>query len=142
MNPLSILVKPLAALGGQYLANRDAKAARKARLEEAKLAAEIKRIETQAQAEIDWDAETLRQNAQSWKDEIFAGLFITPFLAGFFPGLHPYIEAGWQALNKAPSWYPFILLGIAAWAMGLRWLVAGLASKLPVKMPVKLPVKK
>ncbi len=137
---LTTLIKPLVGIGRSIITARAKKAARKDALADKKLKTQMARETAQAKAYeqgqrvvSDWDTETSRQNANSWKDKIFAGLFISPFLAGFFPGLQPHVEAGWAALDKAPYWYPSILMGIAAWA-GL-WGCAGWFRPLSPAIP-------
>jgi hypothetical protein len=71
-------------------------------------------------ADATWELESLKAHSAGWKDEFVLIVLSAPFLAGFFPMAQPYIEKGWEMLQKAPSWYPWILVLIFGAIYGLR----------------------
>lgn len=99
------------------------------RIKEAKIEAKVKRweaegkrAEKEADAERDWDMEALKGSQKSYKDEVIATIWFTPFIMLFIPGLQPYALAGFAALASVPYGYWLVLFGIVAQAFGLRWL--------------------
>lgn len=146
-NPLSwipdLLTTAADKVGDYFIRDKEMEAADRAgklRIKEAKVNAEIARWEAKAareaaltKAEIDWDAEALRQMQYSWKDEFLLVAVWVPILwtmfAGILDGLTAgvaYVDAasmGWEALDLVPQWYQWSALGILAATFGLRWLV-------------------
>ena len=56
--------------------------------------------------EIEWDIESMRASATSWKDEWWTILISVPLVLVFIPGYAPVIEAGFEALKTSvPEWY-------------------------------------
>lgn len=109
---------------------RAAKSAAKARLAEAKLAAEIKMLEKRADSETDWDLEALRQTQYSYKDEVALAVILAPFIGSFLPWTQEYVAQGWRHLNEhAPSWYTATFCAAIAASMGIRWAVSHFGSK-------------
>ena len=77
-----------------YMEERTAKVQSKAKIAEAKVNAEIKRIEKTADSEINYDIEALKQQQYSYKDE-FALLVITmQFIGSFLPWTQEYVMLG------------------------------------------------
>ena len=99
------------------------------RLEEARIKGRIQSINKAAESEGNYDVEAQRQMQYSIKDEILLIILFLPFIAGFIPyeTIQQAIIVGWDTLNKAPAWYPVILIGIVCSVFGLRWY----ASKIP-----------
>lgn len=75
------------------------------KIEEAKAAAEIKRLT----ADIDWEAEMAKQAGASWKDEYWTVILSLPMVLIFIPWFQPYVRAGFDALQEVPQWY---LIGV------------------------------
>ncbi|MBT3178939.1 MAG: hypothetical protein HOG03_11645 [Desulfobacula sp.] len=88
--------------------------------------------------EADWDAKAQEQAKFSWKDEALMLLLFFPVLIIF---ISPFIPGEYQekiidavaALEKFPTWYVVMLLGIVASVFGLRWLIAPLVQKMNAK---------
>jgi hypothetical protein len=57
-------------------------------------------------------------------------IFISPFIPGEYQ--EKIIDAV-AALEKFPTWYVVMLLGIVASVFGLRWLIAPLVQKMNAK---------
>ena len=96
-----------------YMEERTTKVQSKAKIAEAKVNAEIKRIEKTADSEINYDVEALKQQQYSYKDE-FALLVITmPFIGSFLP---------W-------TWYSYTFIGAISASLGIRWATKMLGKK-------------
>jgi hypothetical protein len=64
---------------------------------------------------------TLAQISNSgWKDEWFTILFSIPLVGAFVPKVVPYVLAGFEALDKMPSWYKWYLGSAVTAAFGLK----------------------
>lgn len=127
---LQTLLGVASSLGKGYLEGRQAKAAAKARIAEAKLEAEITKISQQANIEADYDLEALRQTQYSWKDEVALVVILAPFVGSFLPWTQDYVAKGWEHLSDhAPDWYTYAFLGAIGASMGIRWAVTQFGRK-------------
>ncbi len=81
------------------------------------------------QIEADWDTNAQEQMKHSWKDEWYVLLFSIPLVLVFIPDMQPYIIKGFEALNKTPEWYRWMVMGIVASTFGLRWMFGRLKLK-------------
>ncbi|MDD9304372.1 MAG: hypothetical protein HUK40_19320 [Desulfobacter sp.] len=88
--------------------------------------------------EADWDARAQEQAKFSWKDEVLMLLLFFPvgvlFASAFLPAkFQDQIIEAVTALEKFPTWYVVMLLGIVASVFGLRWLIGPLVQKMTNK---------
>ena len=112
-----------------YMEERTTKIKSKAKIAEAKVDAEIKRIEKTADSEINYDVEALKQQQYSYKDE-FALLVITlPFIGSFLPWTQEYVMLGWDYVSRAPEWYSYTFIGAISASLGIRWATKMLGKK-------------
>ena len=112
-----------------YMEERTTKIKSKAKINEAKVDAEIKRIAKTADSEVNYDVEALKQQQYSWKDE-FALLVITlPFIGSFLPWTQEYVMLGWDYVSRAPEWYSCAFIGAIAASLGIRWATKMLGKK-------------
>ena len=86
----------------------------------AKLNAESERIEKESELDATYDVMALRQKKHTYVDEfiavsVFGMLFLT-----FIPQTQETMNRGWQALNNAPFWFSFIIIGIVISTFGLK----------------------
>ena len=124
------LISPLANVATTWMEGRQKKAEAEARIESAKVEAQIKRIEKSAEAEADYDLEALRQTQYSYKDEIALIVILAPFVGSFLPWTQEYVAKGWEHLSKhAPDWYTYAFLGAIGASMGIRWAVTQFGKK-------------
>lgn len=152
LNPLSwigdVVKGAASSVADWFLKDKEIEAAEKAgklRIQEAKVNAEIAKWEAVAarelmvtKAEIDWDAEALRQMQHSWKDEVLMFAIWVPisltilggFLAYFNPDIGFALQSAWEALNNVPGWYQILAIGVVATVFGLRWLVKDIVPSL------------
>ena len=114
---LSLVSEPVKS----FMETRTIKAENKAKIEEAKVNAQIRGIERTAESEINYDIEALRQQQYSWKDE-FALLVITlPFIGSFLPWTQEFLMLGWDYVYRAPEWYSYTFIGAISASLGIRW---------------------
>ena len=112
-----------------YMEERTTKIKSKAKIAEAKVDAQIKRIEKTADSEVNYDVEALKQQQYSWKDE-FALLVITlPFIGSFLPWTQEYVMLGWDYVSRAPEWYSYTFIGAISASLGIRWATKMLGKK-------------
>ncbi len=88
----------------------------KARIAEARATAAQKAADHDAA----WEKLALSDAATSWKDEWWTILLAIPLVLAFIPGMPPYIEAGFAALDETPEWYRWGLLAAISFAFGRR----------------------
>ena len=98
------IISGVTSLASSYMDNRKVKAEHKSKIEQARLNAEINRIEKAAQSDQDYDIEALRQTRYSWKDEYVLVILTLPFIGSFIPSIQDYVLKGWEYINKAPEW--------------------------------------
>ncbi len=124
------IASSVSSIASQVLEARKVKAEAKARIQVAKVEAEIKQIQTSAEAVTDYDIQALKETRYSYKDEIALIVVIAPFIGSFLPWTQEYVALGWQHLTThAPPWYGWIFCGAIAGSMGIRWAVTGLKKK-------------
>jgi len=94
-----------------------------------KLEAESKKVQQRATLDGTYDQIAQEQKKYTWADEfitvsVFAMLFFT-----FIPQTQETMNRGWQALNNAPFWFEFIIVGIVVSTFGLTaWSVGRLKN--------------
>lgn len=124
------IVSSVSSIAGGVLENRRIKTEARARVEVARVEAEIKQIENAAQTVADYDIQALKETRYSWKDEVALIVVLAPFVGSFLPWTQEYVALGWQHLTAhAPDWYGYIFCGAIAGSMGIRWAVGGLKKK-------------
>ena len=98
-----------------------AKVKAKIRLDEAKTDAKITMHQKDADACNDIDLLTVKNQANTWSDEMFKVVMLAPFVLMFIPSLQPHIAAGFEFFkNSTPEWYKYVIYGIAISELGLR----------------------
>tara|TARA_B100000519_G_scaffold122469_1_gene105735 strand:+ start:2016 stop:2402 length:387 start_codon:yes stop_codon:yes gene_type:complete len=123
------LLGPIMGVAKSYMETRKVKVEHKAKLEEAQVTAQIKRLETAAQNVEDYDLEALRQTRYSYKDEVAMLVVIAPFVGSFLPWTQDFVLKGWQYLDQAPSYYGPLFCACIAASMGIRWAVSAFGKK-------------
>ncbi len=74
-------ITPIANLAGTWLKGRQKKAEEKQKLEVAKIQAQVKRVQSDA----NWEEKAMDASASSWKDELWTLLFCGIIIACFVP---------------------------------------------------------
>ena len=114
------IISGVTSLASSYMDNRKVKAEHKSKIEQARLNAEINRIEKAAKSDQDYDIEALRQTRYSWKDEYVLVILTLPFIGSFIPNIQDYVLKGWEYINKAPDWYQWSFMGAVSASLGIR----------------------
>ena len=92
-------------------------------MKKTKFEADGKRAMALAETEASWDVEALRQSKDSWKDEVFLYVFLSPLVIAWFNE-----EAAMQWVDfvtAMPTWYQWMLVGMMSATFGIRWFVKG-----------------
>lgn len=93
------------------------------RIEEAKVSAEIARIEQTTRMLGDADVASVEAQRYSIKDELVLILIFAPYVGAFIPGLQPYVKDGFAIIASLPMWYQVSIIGIIISTMGLRFML-------------------
>lgn len=91
-------------------------------LKKARVTAEIRRTENQDDADSGYDQKVLDNRKHTIMDDILIVFWLAVFLAHFIPDYAPKMAAGWTAIDKAPWWFQFGMLGILVSTLGLMRL--------------------
>ena len=83
------VISGVTSLASSYMDNRKVKTEHKAKVEQARVNAEINRIEKAAQSDQDYDLEALRQTRYSWKDEYVLVIITLPFICLLYTSPSP-----------------------------------------------------
>ena len=119
---LQALIGPIGSILGTWVEGRVAKS-------KAKAEAEAKVIVRSAESAAEWERVMAQNNGQSWKDEWLTLLFSIPLIFAFFPGAVPYIDRGFEVLERMPSWYQYTLSVIVAASFGVRSAIGIMNSR-------------
>lgn len=111
MNILSVVLGPIADIAKDYI---QSKRETKQRDQELEKVMQEKRLEAISKAEDHAQAFRLLQlEKASWRPGFWTITLSVPVIMCFVPGLAPYVEQGFQALDRStPDWFQY-LLGIA-----------------------------
>lgn len=82
---------------------------------------QISLIEQGLHADMQWELEMAKQAASSWKDEYTLIVVSIPAILCFIPGGAVYVAAGFEALEKTPTWYQIAFISIFLATYGIRW---------------------
>ena len=112
-----MLVGPIANVAGQFLKNRAEKVKAKQQLAVAKIEAQTKKVQSDA----NWEEKAMDASQDSIKDELWTILFIGLIIACFVPSLQPYIADGFRFLREdCPEWLSYGILASIAASFGLK----------------------
>lgn len=124
------IITTLLGIGGNWLQGR----AERAKLKEERKT-EVERaknelIKNRENAEINWDNTMAEGSKDSWKDEFWTIILAIPLVMVFIPPLVPYVEQGFEVLDKTvPEWYLYALGMAISAAFGFRKLTNMIGKK-------------
>ena len=114
---IQMLVGPIANVAGQFLKNRAEKVKAKQELAVAKIQAQTKKVQSDA----NWEEKAIDASQDSIKDELWTVLFIGLIIACFVPSLQPHISDGFRFLREdCPDWLSYGILASIAASFGLK----------------------
>jgi hypothetical protein len=115
MSILTTLVGPIANLAKGYLSN-------KAEEKQAKHQAKMSIIQNDA----DWESKMADASKDSWKDEFWTIVLAIPvFMVGYAIAVNDVtviarVATGFEALEKLPEWYQYLLFIAISSSFGIR----------------------
>ena len=125
----TMLLKPLMGVAGDVVKGVvDTKKA-KAEQKITKIKAETDLMQKQISGDIAYDVQAVKSGDNSFKDEAWTVLFILIIGSCFIPPFQPYVERGFDALARTPSWFQYAMYGAIASSFGLRGMGKGLGKK-------------
>tara|TARA_B110000858_G_scaffold182987_1_gene222929 strand:+ start:713 stop:1090 length:378 start_codon:yes stop_codon:yes gene_type:complete len=115
MSILTTLIGPIAGLAKNYLSN-------KAEEKQAKHQAKMSVIQNDA----DWESKMADASKDSWKDEFWTIVLSIPvFMVGYAIAANDVsviarVATGFEALEKLPEWYQYLLFIAISSSFGIR----------------------
>lgn len=100
------------------------------RIENARVDAQIKKIELDTKLYANADTESIKQWRYGYKDEVLTYSVVALIIACFVPALQPYTERGVQILNDMPMWIQVIIGGTYISVLGLRFVFLAPLAKI------------
>ena len=73
-----------------------------------------------ATGEINWEQAAINASKDSYKDELWTGVFVLILAANFVPSLQPFMEQGFENLQKCPQWVTWGMYASIAASFGIR----------------------
>jgi hypothetical protein len=119
---IQALIPIVGELAGSWLKGKAEKQVAKNKVAVAKAEAEAEVMKVAATHEAGWEKVMAEASKDSWKDEAWTVLFIAIIAMCFIPPLQPYVERGFEALDKTPDWFQWAMYASIAASFGLRSL--------------------
>jgi hypothetical protein len=119
---IQALIPIVGELAGGWLKGKAEKQVAKNKVAVAKAEAEAEVMKVAATHEAGWEKVMAEASKDSWKDEAWTVLFIAIIAMCFIPPLQPYVERGFEALDKTPDWFQWAMYASIAASFGLRSL--------------------
>jgi len=119
---IQALIGPIASLAGSWMESKVEQTKAKGVVAKAKAEAEAQVMVTAATHEAGWEKIMAQSSDNSWKDEAWTVLFIVIIAMCFIPPLQPFVERGFDALARTPSWFQYAVYASIAASFGLRGL--------------------
>lgn len=125
----TMLLKPI--LGTVSEVAKNVTETRKAKAEQkiTKIKAETDLMQKKISGDIAYDVQAVKSGDNSFKDEAWTVLFILIIGSCFIPPFQPYVERGFDALARTPSWFQYAMYGAIASSFGLRGMGKVLGKK-------------
>ena len=73
-----------------------------------------------ATGEINWEQAAINASKDSYKDELWTGVFVLILAANFIPALQPFMAQGFENLQKCPNWVTWGMYASIAASFGIR----------------------
>ncbi len=89
-------------------------------IKKAQVDSNIRLAENGQMADINWDAQSMKNAQNSWKDEYWTIVISIPMILCFVPSMAPYVKQGFDALSGTPAWYQGAVVTAIAAAFGMK----------------------
>ena len=126
---INFFTKPVADIVGGWQGRKSAAAQTanelallEGNLKKARVTADIKRVENQDTNDTDYDQKVLDNRRYTIMDDILIVFWLIVFIFHFIPDYAATMKKGWLAINQAPWWFQFGMLGILVSTLGLMRL--------------------
>ena len=73
-----------------------------------------------ATGEINWEQAAINASKDSFKDELWTGVFVLILAANFIPAFQPFMAQGFENLEKCPQWVTWGMYASIASSFGFR----------------------
>ena len=130
LNPLNWIgnaIDAVAAPVKEWQKRKTLKVEHEFELEKIKHQAALERAQRGEIQDFTLDQIAMKNMEKSWKDELILIIFLTPVVMAF-AGYEEVVERGFQAIEKMPDWYMWLLIGMIVVIYGMRGLFMKFAS--------------
>jgi hypothetical protein len=117
---IQALIGPIASLAGSWMEKKVTEQKGKSAVAMAKAEAEAEVMKVAATHEAGWEKIMAKSSDNSWKDEAWTVLFIVIIGMCFIPPLQPFVERGFDALNRTPEWFQWAMYASIGASFGIR----------------------
>jgi len=93
----------------------------KVKIAQAKVDGEVKRLQTQAESDAEYNVVAAEGMKSSWKDEFWSLVFGGILICSFLPWTQPYVKEGFIFMKEnTPYWFEYSIMGMIAASFGLK----------------------
>lgn len=117
---IGAIIGGVVEIGKLWIKKKTVQAEGKIAIEQAKTEGQVKRLQTLTEGNIEYDQTVAEGMKFSWKDEYWTIVLSIPAILCFVPGMDVIVFKGFSALEAAPEWYQWALLGGIVASFGLR----------------------
>lgn len=121
MNWLNLVTGIPQVIGDYFNQRQKLKHVEKLQKLEMEAAIHKRRVELISQgmhADASWEIEQIR--ASGWKDEWVLLVISIPLILSFIPGTVVYVQSGFEALERTPQWYQWLVMLVFTAVYGIR----------------------
>jgi len=97
------------------------------KLAQTKVNGQIKMAESDAESAGNLDA--IAAKNVGWKDEYLMIIITIPTILAFIPYMVPYVNAGFEVLEKMPDYYQYMLGGVYIYVFGFKRILLKVINK-------------
>lgn len=118
MNFLKALISPVVNVVGGIIQRKQERKALQVQLDHAIVEKKIDYVKQGRIAEVEWNKGA--QNKAGWRPGFLTIVLSAPMILVFIPDMVPYIERGFEVLDKTPIWYRSAIAVMISSAFGFK----------------------